>query len=73
MASVENMVAESQRTGKRRAQGTASILTIATANPPNIFYQTDYPDFYFGVTQSDHLTQLKDNFKRICLQERRTD
>ncbi|KAJ0035843.1 hypothetical protein Pint_26123 [Pistacia integerrima] len=66
MAPVENMVAESQRTRRRRAQGSASILAIATANPPNIFYQTDYPDFYFGVTQSDHLTQLKDKFKRIC-------
>ncbi|XP_044465830.1 chalcone synthase-like [Mangifera indica] len=58
MASVENM--------RRRAQGLASILAIATANPPNIFYQTDYPDFYFRITRSDHMTQLKDKFKRIC-------
>ncbi|XP_044465432.1 chalcone synthase 4-like [Mangifera indica] len=42
MALVEKMVAEKQ---SRRAQGSASILRIATANPPNVFYQTDYPDF----------------------------
>ncbi|KAJ0093953.1 hypothetical protein Patl1_26745 [Pistacia atlantica] len=61
MFSMENMVAENQK----RAHGLASILAIGTANPPNIFYQDDYPDFYFGVTQSDHMTQLKDKFKRI--------
>ncbi|KAJ0034536.1 hypothetical protein Pint_26128 [Pistacia integerrima] len=62
MFSMENMVAENQK----RAHGLASILAIGTANPPNIFYQDDYPDFYFGVTQSDHMTQLKDKFKHIC-------
>ncbi|XP_038700257.1 chalcone synthase-like [Tripterygium wilfordii] len=49
-----------------RAQGVASILAIGTANPPNCFYQADYPDFYFGITQSEHMTQLKEKFKRIC-------
>ncbi|CAK7336506.1 unnamed protein product [Dovyalis caffra] len=44
----------------------ASILAIGTANPPNCFYQADYPDFYFRVTKSEDLTQLKDKFKLIC-------
>nr|5WX7_A Chain A, Alkyldiketide-CoA synthase [Tetradium ruticarpum]5WX7_B Chain B, Alkyldiketide-CoA synthase [Tetradium ruticarpum]5WX7_C Chain C, Alkyldiketide-CoA synthase [Tetradium ruticarpum]5WX7_D Chain D, Alkyldiketide-CoA synthase [Tetradium ruticarpum] len=44
----------------------AAVLAIATANPPNIFYQADYPDFYFRVTKSEHMTQLKDKFKRMC-------
>ncbi|KAI5600470.1 hypothetical protein BDE02_01G027100 [Populus trichocarpa] len=43
----------------------ASILAIGTANPPNCFDQADYPDFYFRVTKSEHMTQLKDKFKRI--------
>ncbi|KAJ6945302.1 hypothetical protein NC651_000373 [Populus alba x Populus x berolinensis] len=44
----------------------ASILAIGTANPPGCFDQADYPDFYFRVTKSEHMTQLKDKFKRIC-------
>ncbi|KAK5832283.1 hypothetical protein PVK06_016084 [Gossypium arboreum] len=44
----------------------ATILAIGTINPPNCFYQADYPDFYFRVTKSEHMTQLKDKFRRIC-------
>ncbi|KAG8493836.1 hypothetical protein CXB51_011150 [Gossypium anomalum] len=44
----------------------AAILAIGTANPPNCFYQADYPDFYFRVTKSEHMTRLKDKFRRIC-------
>ncbi|KAB2083208.1 hypothetical protein ES319_A05G250000v1 [Gossypium barbadense] len=44
----------------------ATILAIGTINPPNCFYQIDYPDFYFRVTKSEHMTQLKDKFRRIC-------
>ncbi|KAB2083207.1 hypothetical protein ES319_A05G249900v1 [Gossypium barbadense] len=44
----------------------ATILAIGTTNPPNCFYQVDYPDFYFRVTKSEHMTQLKDKFQRIC-------
>ncbi|KAJ8762851.1 hypothetical protein K2173_022980 [Erythroxylum novogranatense] len=52
---------ELQRTG-----GEAMVLAIGTATPPNFIRQAEYPDFYFRVTKSDHLTQLKDKFKRIC-------
>ncbi|KAK8355011.1 hypothetical protein V6Z12_A05G258300 [Gossypium hirsutum] len=44
----------------------ATILAIGTTNPPNCFYQVDYPDFYFRVTKSKHMTQLEDKFRRIC-------
>nr|QOU08773.1 CHS2 [Triadica sebifera] len=44
----------------------ANILSIGTANPPNCIYQQDYPDMYFKITQSDHLVDLKNKFKRIC-------
>lgn len=50
----------------RRAQGPATILAIGTANPSTFMYQVDYPDYYFRVTESEHMVDLKDKFKRIC-------
>ncbi|CAJ1974291.1 unnamed protein product [Sphenostylis stenocarpa] len=47
-------------------KGVAKILAIGTANPPNFILQQDYPDFYFRVTNRDHLHCLKQKFKRIC-------
>ncbi|XP_014518343.2 chalcone synthase [Vigna radiata var. radiata] len=51
---------------KERAGGTAAILAIATATPPNCIHQDHFPDFYFRITDSDHMTQLKAKLKRIC-------
>ncbi|KAI7746573.1 hypothetical protein M8C21_005727 [Ambrosia artemisiifolia] len=48
------------------AQGVATILAIGTANPSNYIMQADYPDFYFRVTNSEHMVNLKNKFKRIC-------
>ena len=50
----------------QRAQGPASILAIGTATPKNEVYQADYPDFYFRMTNSEHMTDLKKKFKRMC-------
>ncbi|XP_078166119.1 chalcone synthase-like [Carex rostrata] len=50
----------------QRAQGPASILAIGTATPKNCVYQADYPDYYFRITNSEHMTELKDKFKRMC-------
>ncbi|KAL1817300.1 hypothetical protein ACET3Z_019874 [Daucus carota] len=50
----------------QRAKGPATVLAIGTAAPPNCYPQADYPDFYFRVTKSEHMTQLKEKFKRIC-------
>ncbi|CAO2828664.1 unnamed protein product [Amaranthus hypochondriacus] len=50
----------------QRADGPATILAIGTATPPNCVYQADYPDYYFRVTNSEHMTQLKEKFKRMC-------
>nr|3A5Q_A Chain A, Benzalacetone synthase [Rheum palmatum]3A5Q_B Chain B, Benzalacetone synthase [Rheum palmatum]3A5R_A Chain A, Benzalacetone synthase [Rheum palmatum]3A5R_B Chain B, Benzalacetone synthase [Rheum palmatum] len=44
----------------------ATVMAIGTANPPNCYYQADFPDFYFRVTNSDHLINLKQKFKRLC-------
>ena len=51
----------------QRADGPATILAIGTANPPNEMLQAEYPDFYFRVTKSEHMTDLKQRFKRMCM------
>ncbi|CAD5194045.1 unnamed protein product [Musa acuminata subsp. malaccensis] len=48
------------------ADGPATILAIGTANPSNVIDQSAYPDFYFRVTNSEHLQDLKAKFRRIC-------
>ncbi|XVF56069.1 hypothetical protein PTKIN_Ptkin06aG0087500 [Pterospermum kingtungense] len=50
----------------QRAEGVAAILSIGTANPCNCISQFDYPDYYFRVTNSNHMTDLKQKFKRMC-------
>ncbi|KAJ6883023.1 hypothetical protein NC651_029326 [Populus alba x Populus x berolinensis] len=50
----------------QRARGPAMVLTIGTAVPVNCFYQADYPDYFFRVTKTENLTELKAKFKRIC-------
>ncbi|TKY74216.1 Chalcone synthase [Spatholobus suberectus] len=51
---------------KQRARGPATILAIGTATPPNCVYQADFTDYYFQVTKSEHMTELKAKLKRIC-------
>ncbi|KAI7728764.1 hypothetical protein M8C21_028693 [Ambrosia artemisiifolia] len=50
----------------QRAQGPATILAIGTATPSNCVYQADYPDYYFRITKSEHMVDLKEKFKRMC-------
>jgi Chalcone and stilbene synthases, N-terminal domain len=50
-----------------RRQSKASVLAIGTAVPPNCIHQSDYPDYYFRVTNSEHLSDLKEKFTRICI------
>ncbi|XP_071718283.1 chalcone synthase 1-like [Rutidosis leptorrhynchoides] len=50
----------------RRAQGPATILAIGTATPTNCINQADYPDYYFRVTKSEHMVDLKAKMKRMC-------
>ncbi|KAM3242087.1 hypothetical protein ACQJBY_054657 [Aegilops geniculata] len=50
----------------QRADGPASVLAIGTANPANCVRQDEYADYYFRVTQKQHLTKLKSKLNRIC-------
>ncbi|TMW86447.1 hypothetical protein EJD97_021368 [Solanum chilense] len=49
-----------------RAEGPAKILAIGTATPFHWVDQTSYPDYYFKVTNNEHLVDLKQKFRRIC-------
>ncbi|XP_047077503.1 bisdemethoxycurcumin synthase-like [Lolium rigidum] len=50
----------------QRADGPASVLAIGTANPANCVRQDEYADYYFRVTNTEHLTKLKSKLNRIC-------
>ncbi|XP_068645816.1 chalcone synthase 2 [Aristolochia californica] len=50
----------------QRAKGPATVLAIGTATPSNCVYQATYPDYYFRITKSEHMTELKEKFKRMC-------
>ncbi|XP_044499641.1 chalcone synthase 1-like [Mangifera indica] len=50
----------------QRAQGPATVMAIGTATPPNCVDQSTYPDYYFRITNSEHKTELKEKFKRMC-------
>nr|ARQ79443.1 chalcone synthase [Nelumbo nucifera] len=50
----------------QRAEGPATVMAIGTANPPNCVDQSTYPDYYFRITNSEHKTELKEKFKRMC-------
>ncbi|XP_008812745.1 chalcone synthase-like [Phoenix dactylifera] len=50
----------------QRASGTAAILAIGTATPPNAVDQGTYPDYYFRITNCEHMRELKEKFKRMC-------
>ncbi|WZZ35762.1 hypothetical protein YC2023_019163 [Brassica napus] len=50
----------------RRADGPTSISAIGSANPPNQVIQAEYPDYYFRITNSEHMNDLKEKFKCVC-------
>nr|AHA14502.1 resveratrol synthase [Fagopyrum tataricum] len=50
----------------QKANGPATVLAIGTATPPTCYPQSEYPDFYFRMCKSEHMTELKHKMKRIC-------
>ncbi|KAL3812372.1 hypothetical protein ACJIZ3_013640 [Penstemon smallii] len=50
----------------QRAEGAAMVLAIGTATPTNCVDQSTYPDYYFRITNSEHMTELKLKFQRMC-------
>jgi len=60
------MVSVSEIRQAQRAEGPATILAIGTATPPNCVDQSTYPNYYFRITNSEHMTDLKEKFQRMC-------
>eukprot|EP00252_Welwitschia_mirabilis_P018762 TRINITY_DN418_c0_g1_i1.p1 TRINITY_DN418_c0_g1~~TRINITY_DN418_c0_g1_i1.p1 ORF type:complete len:402 (-),score=-24.80 TRINITY_DN418_c0_g1_i1:290-1495(-) len=50
----------------QRADGPAAVLAMGTAIPPHSIEQASYADYYFRITKSEHLTDLKEKFQRMC-------
>ncbi|KAL3745500.1 hypothetical protein ACJRO7_014586, partial [Eucalyptus globulus] len=46
----------------RECKVPAAILAIGTANPSNCVNQDNYPNFLFYVTNTQHLTNVKEKF-----------
>uniref|UniRef100_A0A7N0VM63 Chalcone synthase n=1 Tax=Kalanchoe fedtschenkoi TaxID=63787 RepID=A0A7N0VM63_KALFE len=60
------MVSVEEIRNAQRAAGPATVLAIGTATPANCVLQSEYPDFYFRITNSEHKVELKEKFKRMC-------
>ncbi|KAJ8763903.1 hypothetical protein K2173_003685 [Erythroxylum novogranatense] len=60
------MVSVDEVVKAQRADGPATVLAIGTATPANCVDQSTYPDYYFRITNSEHKTELKEKFKRMC-------
>ena len=51
---------------QQRSKGFATVLAIGTAVPPHKYSQEYMIDNYFRVTNTEHLTELKKKFAKIC-------
>ncbi|KAK7400088.1 hypothetical protein VNO78_11288 [Psophocarpus tetragonolobus] len=47
----------------QRGEDPATVMAIGTATPPNCVDQSTYPDYYFRITNSEHMTEFKEKFK----------
>jgi bisdemethoxycurcumin synthase len=54
----------------QRSDGPATVLAIGKENPVNCIPQDEYVDWYFRVTNCEHLTKLKAKMKRISKHEK---
>uniref|UniRef100_A0ACD5ZK50 Uncharacterized protein n=1 Tax=Avena sativa TaxID=4498 RepID=A0ACD5ZK50_AVESA len=50
----------------QRSDGPATVLAIGKETPANCIPQDEFVDWYFRVTNCDHLAKLKAKMKRIC-------
>ncbi|CAD6253934.1 unnamed protein product [Miscanthus lutarioriparius] len=52
--------------GSPCAGGKAAILGIGKAVPVHVYEQKTFPEYYFEITNSNHLVDLKAKFEKIC-------
>ena len=41
-------------------------MGLGVAVPEHVWPQDSFPDYYFGITNSNHMVDLKAKFKNIC-------
>nr|CAB3489730.1 unnamed protein product [Digitaria exilis] len=56
----------SPRIGSAHEDGRATIMGIGKAVPPHEFQQKSFSDYYFEITNSNHMVDLKAKFANIC-------
>ena len=49
--------------GRPHGNGRATIMGIGKALPEHVFEQKSFPDYYFDITDSKHLVDLKARFR----------
>uniref|UniRef100_A0A0D9YBE1 Chalcone synthase n=1 Tax=Oryza glumipatula TaxID=40148 RepID=A0A0D9YBE1_9ORYZ len=49
-----------------RGSGIAAIMGIGKAVPAHVFPQKSFPDYYFDISNSNHMVDLKAKFTKIC-------
>ncbi|XP_052160203.1 chalcone synthase-like [Oryza glaberrima] len=49
-----------------RGSGIAAIMGIGKAVPAHVFPQKSFPDYYFDISNSSHMVDLKAKFTKIC-------
>ncbi|CAN6338145.1 unnamed protein product [Urochloa humidicola] len=52
--------------GKARGYGLATIMGIGKAVPNHVLEQKTFPDYYFDISNSNHMVDLKAKFAKIC-------
>uniref|UniRef100_A0A0D3EQY4 Chalcone/stilbene synthase N-terminal domain-containing protein n=1 Tax=Oryza barthii TaxID=65489 RepID=A0A0D3EQY4_9ORYZ len=48
-----------------RGSGIAAIMGIGKAVPAHVFPQKSFPDYYFDISNSSHMVDLKAKFTKI--------
>ncbi|EAZ12599.1 hypothetical protein OsJ_02506 [Oryza sativa Japonica Group] len=48
-----------------RGSGIAAIMGIGKAVPAHVFPQKSFPDYYFDISNSNHMVDLKAKFTKI--------
>nr|PNR34864.1 hypothetical protein PHYPA_022762 [Physcomitrium patens] len=66
MASAGEVTRAALPRGQPCAEGPACVLGIGTAVPLAEFLQSEYPDFFFNITNCGEKEALKAKFKCIC-------
>uniref|UniRef100_A0A0E0MYX8 Chalcone/stilbene synthase N-terminal domain-containing protein n=1 Tax=Oryza rufipogon TaxID=4529 RepID=A0A0E0MYX8_ORYRU len=52
-----------------RVSGIAAIMGIGKAVPAHVFPQKSFPDYYFDISNSNHMVDLKAKFTKISASE----